>query len=189
MLGEIPISNLFFFVTETVKTWALFGFFCCSIVRRQGCSGLSPEGEDGIEEEQHPVDDGQRPLGDGQPPAVGLEAAFPLLQDQHAGRDEHGAAEEREEQVDFLADRFAEQVAGKQTDQDDGVTDEGSGNEQSGHFIRFTHALVVQPDATEGEGQFQELDDRQSTNGHFSALTLPVLVQMLNEETIKLSAE
>lgn len=76
---------------------------------------LSSECKDGIEEEQHSVDDGQRTLGDGHSPAVGFEAAFPFLQDQHAGRDEHGATEEREEQVQFLADRLPEQVAGEQT--------------------------------------------------------------------------
>lgn len=60
-------------------------------------TSLISEREDGIDEEHRPVDDGQRSLGDGQPATLGLEAAFPGLQDQDAGRDEHGASEQAEE--------------------------------------------------------------------------------------------
>lgn len=39
----------------------------------------------------------------------------------------------------------------KQTNQDDGVTDKGSGDEQDGHLVVFTQAFVVQHHAADGE--------------------------------------
>lgn len=129
--------------------------------------GLIAEREHGVEEEQHTVDDGQRTLGDGQPAALRLEAALPGLQHQHAGRDEHGAADQAEEDVDLLVDGGAHQVASKQTNQDDAETDEGSGHEHDGQLIAFAQTFVVQHRAADGDGQLQELDEGQSTNGHF----------------------
>lgn len=128
---------------------------------------LVAEREHGVEEEQHTVHDGQRTLGDGQPAAFRLEAALPGLQDEDAGRDEHGAADQAEEDVDLFVDRVAHHVAGKQANQDDAETDKGSGDEHNGQVIGFTQTLVVQGHAADGDGQFQELDEGQSTDGHF----------------------
>lgn len=128
---------------------------------------LIAEREHGVEEEQHPVHDGQRTLGDGQPAAFRLEATFPGLQDEDTGRDEHGASDQAEEDVDLFVDGVAHHVTGKQANQDDAETDEGSGNEHNSQLIGFTQTLVVQGHAADGDGQFQELDEGQSTDGHF----------------------
>lgn len=128
---------------------------------------LVAEREHGVEEEQHAVHDGQRTLGDGQPAAFRLEAALPGLQDEDTGRDEHGAADQAEEDVDLLVDGVAHQVASEQTNQDDTETDKGSGDQHDRHFVGFTQAFVVQHRAADGDGQFQELDEGQPTDGHF----------------------
>lgn len=128
---------------------------------------LIAEREHGVEEEQHPVHNGQRTLGDGQPATFGLEATFPGLQDEDTGRDEHGAPDQAEEDVDLFVDGVAHHVTGKQANQDDAETDEGSGNEHNGQLIGFTQTFVVQGHAADGDGQFQELDEGQSTDGHF----------------------
>lgn len=162
---EIPISFLVHFGVSTHSQrfiWPALG----DPVSVRFQTSLISEREDGIDEEHRPVDDGQRSLGDGQPATLGLEAAFPGLQDQDAGRDEHGASQQAEEQIDLLVDRVAQEMTSKQTNQDDRVTDEGTGNEQDGHLVGFTQAFVVQYHAADGESQLQEFQHRQSANGH-----------------------
>lgn len=128
---------------------------------------LIAEREHGVEKEQHPVHDGPRTLGDGQPAAFRLEAIFPFLQDEDTRRDKHGASDQAEEDVNLFVDGVTHHVTGKQANQDDAETDEGSGNEHDSQLIFFTQTLVVQGHAADGDGQFQELDEGQSTDGHF----------------------
>lgn len=141
-----------------VVSVAFFGMLICRCID-SNTPALISEGEDGIEEEHHAVDDGYRTLGEGQPPTFGLEAALPGLQNQHPGRDEHGASDQAEENVDLLVDRVAHQVASEETDQDDGISDEGTGNEHNRHVFSFTQAFVVQHATTDGQGQLHKLDE------------------------------
>lgn len=103
---EIQISFSPFSVSTQPRRGLFFVLFLASL----SLNTLISECEDGIDEEHRPVDDGQRTLGDGQSAPLGLEAAFPGLQDQHAGRDEHGASQQAEEQVDLLVDRVSEEM-------------------------------------------------------------------------------
>lgn len=152
--------------------FVFFGMCCHFAGRLVVC--LISEGEHRVKEEQHSVDDGQRALGDGQSPTLSLEAAFPSLQDQHTGGDEHGTAQQAEEQIDLLVDGVAQQVTSKEANQNDAVANEGTSNEHNRQLIGFSQTFVVQYHTTDGEGQFQKLDDRQPTDGHFWRFFVPV---------------
>lgn len=85
--------------------------------------------------------------------------AVPVLQDQDARSDEHGAANQREEEIKSLVDRRAHHVASKQGDQDDCETNKGAVDEHHSVVIDILARVIVKAHACQSHDQFQELDD------------------------------
>lgn len=67
--------------------------------------------EEDVEQEEDSVDDGQRSLGHGVATRLRLEAAVPVLDDQHSGGNEERTPDQAEEGVDALVQGGADQVA------------------------------------------------------------------------------
>lgn len=78
----------------------------------QSATSLTPEREEGIEQEEDSVDDRQRSLGQRDAAGVGLdEATLPVLDDHDAAREEEGTSDQAEERVNGLVQRRIDQIA------------------------------------------------------------------------------
>jgi len=104
---------------------------------------LISECEDHIAEEDDTVGNGQRTLGQCQFSGIGLECGMdeiivPRLNDESTGGNEQYATDQAEEDVDALVDWGRQEITCEQTNQDDGVTKEGTRSKDNGMMISFT---------------------------------------------------